>query len=331
MSAAEPAATVEPTGPAVPASSLVPASEQAPPVRTTLRVEQFATTDFVEMRVDAPVANANAPHSSAAPVSEPVASEPEVDGPVPSEPEVSEPIANETPAHDTYAGEPAANETHVAAAHASAPFHAVWEVDVFDVPSCVADLFFEGKLFQQISERMSEAVGSGLKSMLVTSTKPGEGRSSTAIGLAMAAAAAGIRVALVDADAESPTLANDLCLDLQFGWVDTIRGGLPIKEVAVNAIEDGVTLIPLMPPHGPTAATTEEIIRLIELVTDKFELVIIDGPSGKSPSIRQCAAAVDTAVVVRDVTRTDTAAINEFSYRLREFGVRGVGVVENFA
>jgi Mrp family chromosome partitioning ATPase len=167
--------------------------------------------------------------------------------------------------------------------------------------------------------------------MLVTSTKAGEGRSSTAIGLAMAAAAAGIRVALVDADAEAPTLANDLCLDLQFGWVDTIRGGLPIKEVAVNAIEDGVTLIPLMPPHGPTAATAEEMVRLIELVTDKFELVIIDGPSGKSPSIRRCIAAVDSAVIVRDVRRTDTAAINEFSYRLREFGVRGVGVVENFA
>ena len=41
--------------------------------------------------------------------------------------------------------------------HTVTPFKAVWEVDVFDVPSSVADLFFEGTLFQQIAERMSGA------------------------------------------------------------------------------------------------------------------------------------------------------------------------------
>ena len=211
-----------------------------------------------------------------------------------------------------------------------APFQAVWEVDVFDVPTPVADLFFEGTLFQQIAERMSEAVGSGLSSVLVTSTKAGEGRSSVAIGIAMAAAATGIRVALVDADTDDPTLADDLRLELQYGWVDTVRGGLPIKEVAVHAVEDGVTLIPLMPPSGRNAATAFEVVQLVELLKDKFELVIIDGPTAQSAHIHQCASIVDSAIIVRDMARTDTLAINEFSYRLRESGVLGVGVVENF-
>ncbi len=214
--------------------------------------------------------------------------------------------------------------------HTFTPIQAVWEVDVFDVPATVADLFFEGSLFQQIAERMSDAVSSGLNSILVTSTKAGEGRSSVAIGLAMAAAAAGIRVALVDADTEDPTLADDLRLDLEYGWVDTVRGGLPIKEVAVHAVEDGVTLIPLMPPHGRTAATAFEVVQLAELLKNKFELVVIDGPAGNSPNIHQCASVVDSAVIVRDASRTDTLAINEFSYRLRESGVQGVGIVENF-
>jgi Mrp family chromosome partitioning ATPase len=112
--------------------------------------------------------------------------------------------------------------------------------------------------------------------------------------------------------------------------VDTVRGGLPIKEVAVHAVEDGVTLIPLMPPHGRTAATAFEVVQLLELLKSKFELVVIDGPAGNSPNIHQCASAVDSAVIVRDASRTDTLAINEFSYRLRESGVQGVGVVENF-
>ncbi len=141
------------------------------------------------------------------------------------------------------------------------PFQAVWEVDVLDVPTTVADLFFEGRLFQQIAERISDAIDSGLNSVIVTSAQPGEGRSSVAIGLAMAAAAAGKRVALVDANLELPKLADELRLELQYGWVDTIRAGLPIKEVAVHAVEDGVTLIPLMPHKEKNAATGYEVVQ----------------------------------------------------------------------
>lgn len=227
---------------------------------------------------------------------------------------------------------PAAPAPHAIPNHAPthAPFQAVWEVDVFDVPATVADLFFEGSLFQQIAENMSQAVGSGLKSVMVTSATAGEGRSTVAIGMAMAAAAAGIQVALVDADVEDPTLADDLRLDLEYGWVDSIRGGLPIREVAVHAVEDGVTLIPLMPPHGRTAATPFEVIQLIDLLQNKFELILIDGPVGTSSNMHQCASVVDSSIIVRDMSRTSTLAINEFSYRLREAGVHGVGVVENF-
>ena len=60
--------------------------------------------------------------------------------------------------------------------------------------------------------------------------KSGSAMPACAAAIAMAAAAAGIRVALVDADAENPSLADDLRLDLQYGWVDTIRGGLPIAS-----------------------------------------------------------------------------------------------------
>ncbi len=254
-----------------------------------------------------------------------------VEYPLVQNPVVDHPPAVQQPAplgvSDTRIDPPAARTNEP---HSFFPIQAVWEVDVFDVPATVADLFFEGSLFQQIAQRMSDAVSSGLNSILVTSTKAGEGRSSVAIGLAMAAAAAGIRVALVDADTEDPTLADDLRLDLEYGWVDTVRGGLPIKEVAVHAVEDGVTLIPLMPPRGRTAATAFEVVQLAELLKTNFELVVIDGPAGNSPNIHQCASVADSAIIVRDASRTDTLAINEFSYRLRESGVQGVGIVENF-
>jgi Mrp family chromosome partitioning ATPase len=287
---------------------------------------------IVEMRIDRAVAAS--PRQSKS-----IAEKPELAVPAPVEAPPSKTEAAEAEAVDTNAVHPKETQLDSTLPESSGtddaavtyvPFQAVWEVDVFDVPNPVADLFFEGALFQQIAERMSDAVSSGLRSVLVTSTKPGEGRSSVAIGMAMAAAASGIRVALVDADSESPSLADELRLELQYGWVDVIRRGLPIKEIAVQAVEDGVTLIPLMPPGVRPAATGFEMVQLIDLLTSNFELIILDGPTSLSPGLHQCAAKVDSAVIVRDVTRTDELAICELSNRLQKSGVRGVGLVDNF-
>ncbi len=316
--------------PAVPKPHIDSASDPVTTHRSTLDVQtasslQHIHTAYATAYADLAVAPVQPPPA------EEVAPVPAVAEPPVEYPSVDPPQHVEQPApigvSEVRIDPPAvgANEPHTIS-----PIQAVWEVDVFDVPATVADLFFEGRLFQQIAKRMSDAVSTGLRSILVTSTKAGEGRSSVAIGFAMAAAAAGIRVALVDADTEDPTLADDLRLQLEYGWVDTVRGGLPIKEVAVHAVEDGVTLIPLMPPHGRTAATGFEIVQLAELLKNRFELLVIDGPAGNSPNIHQCASVADSAVIVRDASRTDTLAINEFSYRLRESGAQGVGIVENF-
>ena len=207
----------------------------------------------------------------------------------------------------------------------------VWEVDVFDVPTAVADLFFDGPLFQQIAERVLQAVNSGLSSMMVTSVHRGEGRSTVAIGMAMAAAAAGLRVALVDADTEGPSLQDDLRLDLEYGWVDTVRGGLAIREVAVHAVEDGVTLVPLMPPLAGAAATDFEIVQVLQSLRGKFDLIVVDTPSLESSLTLPAAAVVDSALIVRDASRTNADNINKLSYQLREKGVQGIGVIDNFA
>ena len=209
------------------------------------------------------------------------------------------------------------------------PIVPVWEVDVFDVPTTVADLFFAGKLFGDLGVRMSEAATGGLQSIMVTSTESGEGRSSVAIGMALAAASTGMKVALVDADVQNPTLVDDLRLDVEFGWIESIRSGLPLSEVAIHAIEDGVTLIPLLAASDNEAGPAETI-QLIERLQSHFDMVIIDGPPSDSLPLYRVAPVVDSALVVRDVTRVSADAINAFALRLRDAGVKGVGVVENF-
>ena len=209
------------------------------------------------------------------------------------------------------------------------PFQAAWEVDVFDIPQVVGDLFFEGQLFHQIAEQMLNAVNSGLKSVMVTSVHNGEGRSSVAIGVAMAAAAARIRVAIVDLDTQNPTLADDLRLDLEYGWTESLRLGLPIKEVAVHAVDDGVTLIPLL--NRGSAPTGEEVHQVIELLKSRFELIIIDGPSGGDALVDRIANSVDSAIVVHRPVKGDAVLLNSLCERLDRAQIQGIGLVENFA
>lgn len=211
-----------------------------------------------------------------------------------------------------------------------AAFQAAWEISVLDVPKMVADLFFRETLFQELSDRMADAVAGGMKTVMVTSAQHGEGRTSTAMGIALSAGAAGLRVALVDADFEQPTLADDFRLDLEYGWLDTIRAGLSVREVAVLAVEDAVTFIPLVDHARTKPATADEVAMLVETLEDNFDLIVIDAPKGTSHHLQSIASRVDSAIIVRDAARTQAADVEDFARWLTNAGVQGVGMVENF-
>ena len=282
---------------ASPPTSIDAPARPQPPSHPTTRTDTVNDSGIVQQRIDTPVDESSAPTPTDEEI-EPVSASDDGDT---SEPDVPQ-------------------------------LRPAWEVDVFDVPGAVADLFFDGPLFQQVAERILQAVNSGLTSMMVTSAHRGEGRSTVAIGMAMAAAAAGLRVALVDADTEEPTLIDDLRLELQYGWVDTVRGGVDIREVAVHAVEDGVTFIPLMPPAVSGSAATEyETAQLLEMLRGKFDLIVVDTPSQESSTNFPAATAIDSALIVRDPSRSGDGVISRLSDRLRAIGVQGIGVVDNFA
>jgi Mrp family chromosome partitioning ATPase len=205
-----------------------------------------------------------------------------------------------------------------------------WEVEVFDIPQAVADLFFEETLFQDLSSRMKEASQGGLRTMLMTSAMTGEGRTTVAIGVALAAAFSGLRVALVDGDLAEPTLAEELRLDLDHSWVESVRRGVPIKEVAVHAIEDNLTLIPLLPTDSGRQATAVECARMLESLKPSFDLIVVDGPTADAKDIRMLGSVIDSVIIVHDVNQSSDAAADLLAARLQRSGIDGVGIVENF-
>ncbi|EMI22899.1 exopolysaccharide polymerization protein [Rhodopirellula maiorica SM1] len=257
---------------------------------------------------------------------------PEMAAPVPTTSASATPAVDTTPAAEPVeVVETSPQSTPEAAPAVAAKLKAAWEVDQFDVPSNVAKLFFDGDVFQLVAEQMLSAVQTGLDCVLVTSVHREEGRSTVATGVAMAAAATGIRVALVDADLVTPTLVDELSLDVEYGWLDALRGSMSLGEIAVHAVEDHVTLFPLFPSEPHAQATTSEIATLIQTLKENYDLVVIDGPLGDTPVARSIASLVESAMIVRDIENTTNEEINALSDQLRQSGIQGIGVVDNFA
>lgn len=227
--------------------------------------------------------------------------------------------------------------TESVAAAIAAPFKAAWEVDAFQWPATVLDLLgSQESAFEEISGYLQRANRQGLKVVQITAAERGVGRSTTAMCLAAAMAHAGLKVALVDGDIENPSLATQLNLELEFSWPQCITDNVPLAEVAVYAVEEEVTLFPLLLPWGREAAEglRSRINRLLRRISNSFDLVIIDAHRVNQQWHHAIGcgedAAVDAALVVVDAELSVGSRVESTLELLRHSDIASIGVVENF-
>jgi Mrp family chromosome partitioning ATPase len=216
-------------------------------------------------------------------------------------------------------------------------FAASWEVDTFFWPEVLMQLERSNpNSFREIGYHLAQANASGLKVMAVTSGERGVGRSTVAMHMARSAAAAGLKVALVDADAFTPSLVDQLRLDVQLGWQSCLFEAVPLEEIAVHSVSDNVTLFPL------TSTLSQEqvhvnllrISKLVRRISTAFDLVILDS-SRLNLDQRDLAgvstdSAVDAAVVVVDSELSIKEKIDSAISILQTMGLGSIGLVENF-
>lgn len=217
------------------------------------------------------------------------------------------------------------------------PFHAVWEVDSFQWPKLVDDLFRQDTaLSSEIGRHLRQANRRGLKILAVTSAGASHGRSTVACCLAKAAARMGLRIALVDGDLHHPQLADRLNLDAVNDWQGTIVEQLPLEEAAIHSIEDRITLLPLqMRPQGaPLAPDHVKVQGVLRRLAASFDLVIIDSQHLGHPTGRLMGCGIDSpidaAILVVDSNYQSEDGIEDSLRALARIGINSVGIVENF-
>ena len=118
------------------------------------------------------------------------------------------------------------------------------------------------------------------KTFLVTSSLPGEGKSTTATNLALAMAEAGQTVALVDADLRRPMLAKYLDLEAAAGLTTALVGEANIKDLLQpwGAHSLYVLTSGRVPPNPSELLGSDAMSTLIESLEEHFDAVVIDAP-----------------------------------------------------
>ena len=165
------------------------------------------------------------------------------------------------------------------------------------------------------------------KSLLLTSTRSGEGKSSSALALAQNFARRGKSVLLIDGDLRKPAFK---AASENVGLSKLLTTDDKVDEHVVETQHMNLWLLPSgpVPPSPADLLSTGRIRKIIAEAGERFELVVIDGPPtlGLADSPLLAAAAGEVLFVIES-SRTRTRAAVEALNRLEATGTHIIGAV----
>lgn len=170
------------------------------------------------------------------------------------------------------------------------------------------------------------------KSIVLTSSVPGEGKSTTAINLAVATDAAGSRTLLIDADLRRPSVAEYLGMEGRAGLTSVLIGRADVSDVIQkwhHSDLDVLTSGPI-PPNPSELLGSAAMTKLIRELAETYDVILLDTP----PLLAATDAAVlgklcDGAVVVVGADRIRRGQLGDSLRTLDTAGAPALGVVLN--
>jgi tyrosine-protein kinase Etk/Wzc len=124
------------------------------------------------------------------------------------------------------------------------------------------------------------SVDTAIKSMLVTSPSPGEGKSVTSANLAIAFALLGDKVLLVDCDLRKPVVHNLFPVQKTPGLSNCLVEKMPLKAVIQESGVQNLNILSAgtMPPNPAEMLASKGMQHLMEELKREFNLVVFDTP-----------------------------------------------------
>ncbi|MFM6933008.1 MAG: GumC family protein [Novosphingobium sp.] len=166
------------------------------------------------------------------------------------------------------------------------------------------------------------------RTLLVTSTRPGEGKSTSAYAVASSMARLGTKVLLIDADLRKPTFVSSRSDG--YGLAHLLGTEEPLSAYVETTQAENLSLLPVGRFVGSAAEllSSNRLPAIIAEARDTYEMVVIDGPPvlGLTDAPLLGATAEATAIVIES-RASRTGNVSEMVRRLAEAGARISGVI----
>ena len=134
-------------------------------------------------------------------------------------------------------------------------------------------------------------IDSASKIFVVTSSMPGEGKSTTAVNVAITMAQSGQRVLLLDGDLRRPQVANLLDLDNVVGVTTVLLGRIPLADAVQVHPATGLSVLAsgAIPPNPAELLQSRSMSELLGLLRADYD-VVDDRRPAAAPGHRRRAA-----------------------------------------
>jgi succinoglycan biosynthesis transport protein ExoP len=170
-----------------------------------------------------------------------------------------------------------------------------------------------------------------LRTLLVTSATPGDGKTTTAASLAVAFALGGERVIVVDADLRRAKLAEFYGLESEAGLTSVVMRRVALSDV-LQPMADRLSVLAAgeLPPNPAEILGSQTMNHLMQTLSDRCDLVIFDTPPVLPVTDAVVLGAqVDGVLMVARYGRTLRHSAAESARRLEAVGANVVGFVLN--
>lgn len=168
------------------------------------------------------------------------------------------------------------------------------------------------------------------RSLSVTSTRPGEGKTSTALALAIVLGRTGKTVLLIDADMRSPSINEVSEIPNGPGTSNFLSGDNDLASLAVDSRFENVKVMTAgpMPPNAAELLSGDRLELLVERGLAEFDHVVIDSPPilglSDAPLISR---AVEGMIMVVQSEGVPLRGIRASIGRMLQVGAHMYGVV----
>lgn len=172
-----------------------------------------------------------------------------------------------------------------------------------------------------------------IRTLVVTSTNAGEGKTTTTANLAVAIAQAGKRVIVVDCDLRRPSLHQYFQLSNARGVTTVLldQGGSAADHLLPTALEN-LFIMPSgpLPPNPAELLGSQRMLDLIEELKTLADVVVFDSsPILPVVDPTLLARLCDATLLVIHAGRTKSGALKKAKNQLMQSGTRMLGAVLN--